>query len=498
MASNDDVKPNNNVDAESGSPHPAGDARQTYQDLFNSVEDAILIQDSDGTFLDVNKGAQRLYGYSKKELVGKNALFLADKKHNDLEKTSAYFEEALQGESQKFEWWGRSKNGKLIPTEIILNSGTYFGKPVVYAIARDISDRKQYEKRITRLKEFYQNILQELPTELAIFNTDAEYVYINPSAIGDPEIRNQMLGRTSEEYAELKGRDPEPYRQRTQWIKNAIRRKQSNSLVERIEDEKGKEVYIQRWIYPILDRDGNVKRALGYGVDITELKQTAQQLKYSLREKNVLLQEIHHRVKNNLAIVNGLIQLQLYNSEEHHPKVQSILRDSISRVHTMGVIHDQLYQSGNLTQVAFDSYIKTLTNQIQDTFWSQDRPIDLQLDCDPIKLNINQAVPCGLLLNEILTNAFKHAFSGQQNARIEIQIQQNAETIQMRISDNGEGLPEEVQDNSPETLGLHMIQTLINQLEASTDIQADQGVTYHISFKKQKSSGSSSSLNIFE
>lgn len=229
-------------------------------------------------------------------------------------------------------------------------------------------------------------------------------------------------------------------------------------------------------------------------MDITDQKETQAKLEHSLVEKEVLLSEVHHRVKNNLAIVSGLMQLQVF--EENNSDLQEKLVTCITRIQAIGSIHEHLYQSNSLAQLRFDKSLKQLVENLSDMY-DQLQAIDFDLNLSPTTININQGVPACLVINEIVTNALQHAFPSKERGLISIDLSnRNDEILSLTISDNGEGLPDHftsiAQDGS---LGLQLVDTLLNQLEAEHSIDSTKkGTKFTFSFKKTSRKGSSSSF----
>ncbi|MDZ7681087.1 MAG: histidine kinase dimerization/phosphoacceptor domain -containing protein [Fodinibius sp.] len=227
--------------------------------------------------------------------------------------------------------------------------------------------------------------------------------------------------------------------------------------------------------------DGKTVSIFGIYVDITERKQAEEKVRRSLKEKEVLLAEIHHRVKNNLAVITGLLELQAYNTESE--EATKVLRISQMRVNSIALIHEKLYQNENLSEISFDQYLEELTEVIVSSLSSAQTDIDICIEADPIKLTVNQAIPCGLILNEMITNAHKHAFKGRDEGQITIQLKQDARDITMQISDNGVGIPEDISLENPSSLGLKLIGTLAKQLKADAEfLDCDTGTTFTLQF----------------
>jgi len=234
--------------------------------------------------------------------------------------------------------------------------------------------------------------------------------------------------------------------------------------------------------YTILSGNGNEMNRIFVASDISTLKEAEQKISDSLKEKNVLLAEIHHRVKNNLAVISGLIEMQLWNIEEEESK--TILRDSQLRIQSIALVHEKLYETDNFAEVKISEYIKELVHGISESFSNPNAEINLHFDCEDIKMNINQAIPFSLLLNESVVNAFKHGFKGCKKGDLKLYLTSTADEITLKVSDNGVGLPSpDIVENS-KSLGMTLIETLTAQLEGNFELKDNDGsgVTFKIVF----------------
>lgn len=209
-----------------------------------------------------------------------------------------------------------------------------------------------------------------------------------------------------------------------------------------------------------------------------------QSLQHSLEEKEVLLKEIHHRVKNNMAIVSGLLTLQVRHAKL--PEVKALFKDSQRRIKSMALIHELLYQNENLSKINFRNYIHELVDGLSSSFQQQETLIDIEIKADDtIELDIVQAVPCGLILNELITNSFKYAFIGKAEGRIAITFCKMAEGLLLEVADNGLGLPAAFEPNYRKTLGMQLVANLVKQIGGQLTIGARQeGASFKIIFNK--------------
>ena len=220
------------------------------------------------------------------------------------------------------------------------------------------------------------------------------------------------------------------------------------------------------------NNDGSPEYIEGITQDITERKLQEAEVLSSLKEKETLLAEIHHRVKNNLAVVSSLIQLQAF--KEENPELSIKLMDSVSRIKTMAIIHEQLYQSNSFANLEFCQNLKKLVLSLTETLRTETQ-ITHSFHCEPTQVNIKQAIPCALIVNEVTTNILKHAFKGRKEGEISIYLSADGKQLSLKITDNGRGMPDNLDPASGKTLGLHLIDTLTRQLEANYHFDSSDG-----------------------
>jgi two-component sensor histidine kinase len=222
-------------------------------------------------------------------------------------------------------------------------------------------------------------------------------------------------------------------------------------------------------------------------VDITERKQAEEKIRQSLLEKEALLREIHHRVKNNLQIISSLLSTQVGRVTE--PAARDALRECQTRVLAIALIHQNLHQSETYLDVPFAEYVRSLGATVLRATRATDRAVDLVFDLEDITLPVDHAVPCGLILNELITNALKHAFVGRKTGVVRVVLRSLPEhRISLSVSDDGVGLPEELgsQLEHATTMGLQLVRTLALQLDATLEIARGGGTSFTITFSLAK------------
>ncbi|MBE0517497.1 MAG: PAS domain S-box protein, partial [Methanophagales archaeon] len=234
-------------------------------------------------------------------------------------------------------------------------------------------------------------------------------------------------------------------------------------------------------ISALKDNDGNIINYLSTQHDITDRKQAEEQIKASLREKEILLREIHHRVKNNLQIISALLDLQSKHVKDK--EAFEMFRESQNRIKSMALIHEQLYQFKDLAKINMAEYIQKLAT---DLFYSygvgRDR-IELKLKAHDVLLGVNTAIPCGLIINELVSNSLKHAFSDGMEGEISIDLRSNNDhTFRLIVSDSGVGFPKDLDFRNTETLGLQLVITLVKQLKGTIELDRSTGTTFKVTF----------------
>ena len=255
---------------------------------------------------------------------------------------------------------------------------------------------------------------------------------------------------------------------------------------EELQNYKGDKFWVVTSKIPLRDSEGQVTGMVGIGKDITERLKYERELKKTLEEKQILLSEIHHRVKNNLAIISSLLYLQLDKTEDQ--RVRSILIDSQNRIHSIALIHEQLYQDAEKgASINMSEYLPRLIDSVENLTGSTKKEVKSRVEAHEISFPLSQAVPLGLLICELLMNAFKHAFEGREKGRILIRLQHKDGEIELEISDDGVGLPGKF-DLAGGSMGMQIVRTLSNQLQGELEYDSvpGKGTTFRLTFRKDE------------
>jgi PAS domain S-box-containing protein len=230
------------------------------------------------------------------------------------------------------------------------------------------------------------------------------------------------------------------------------------------------------------DLDAIERLAVFYALAIQN-KKADEEIKQSLHDKKVLLREIHHRVKNNMQIISSLLNLQLnYVKEE---KAVNVLKESQGRIKSMAMVHEKLYQSPSLTKIDLKDYVEALVSNIFFTYGISANHIKSEVNVENIEIGIDTAIPCGLIINELVTNSVKHAFP-DNNGRVKVKITSHHDDIELLISDDGIGLPENLDYEKTESLGLKLVKSLVDQIDGHMTLHTNDGTSIKIIFQEIK------------
>ena len=217
-------------------------------------------------------------------------------------------------------------------------------------------------------------------------------------------------------------------------------------------------------------------RTLKYAI---ERKQTEEGLKSSINDKDILLKETHHRVKNNMQVIHSLLNLQTHYAK--NKEAVKVLKESQNRVKSMGIIHEKLYKSSDRSKIDFSDYVKSLTTDLLESYDVSDTIFPV-IEIDDIKFNMETAVLCGLIINELISNSLKHAFPNNKTGEVRVSLKLIGNRYQLIVSDNGIGFPEEIDFKNTESLGLQLVNNITGQLDGEIDLDRSVGTKVTINF----------------
>lgn len=391
-------------------------------------------------------------------------------------------------------WPITGKGGKVLgiiqflnkePQDIPLENRSFFD--TVAGMYATVLERRLAEGALSESEERFRSLVENLRESFIIYDRGENRVtYHSPATqkllgishemivgVGLDELVNTLVHENDrkEIIAAL--------RTALEWRKTGFT--ESLNLEFRIKKPEGEVRWIDMVSYP-LPGDGQIS-SLSYIIlfDVTERKLAEEKIKTSLCEKDVLLKEIHHRVKNNLQIISSLFKLQSDSVGEDSRAIE-LFRVARDRIKSIALVHEKLYKSSNLSEVDFASYIKSLVNSLYLSYSVDPKNVKLSLDVSDISLDINKAIPCGLIINELVTNSLKHAFPSGRKGEINVGLTRTHGKLHLVVSDNGVGLPKGFDLIYNDTLGMELIHTLTAQLRGELRFESENGTTFRVTF----------------
>ncbi|MFH1323146.1 MAG: histidine kinase dimerization/phosphoacceptor domain -containing protein [Methanobacteriota archaeon] len=370
-------------------------------------------------------------------------------------------------------------------TDYILKHRLSHLAPAVMRALREVEGRVERKRADEALRESERkyHALAEL-SPVGIFRTDAEgdCTYINE--------RWQMIAGITLEEALGKGwvqslHPDDRNRISAKWQQAARERRQFRSEY-RFRHPNGTTTWVLGQATIERTESKEIAGYIGTITDITERKHAEEQLKESLKEKEILLREIHHRVKNNMQVISSLLMLQEELSEDE--KVIEMLKDSQNRITSMALIHEKLYRSENLSKIDLKEYIDDLVSGLFQSYGISEDKVALNINAENVLLEIDSAIPCGLIINELVSNSLKHAFPEDEIGEINIFIRSTDEDMfEFLIGDNGVGIPKDLDFRKTESLGLRIVNILVeNQLHGEITLNRAKGTEFKIKFRGMK------------
>ncbi len=445
------------------------ESEKKLQTIFELVPIGLILLDSKGVVLDCNHQLSEIFGVPRENYIGKNLPdripegpvrqnlvdTLADNKNHQYE---GPYTSILSGK----ELYIHVSSKKITPDLII-------------AIIMDITEHKRAVNALGKSEAHLKTLVETIPDLIWLKNPDGVYLDCNAKFehfFG--AAKNEIIGRTDYDFVDRKLADF--FREHDRKAMAACRPCSNEEWLTFANG--GYHGFFDTIKTPMSDAGGNLIGVLGIARDVTERKVAEENIKAALQEKEVLLREIHHRVKNNMQVISSLLYLQASRVETRQAK--EALLESQQRIVAMAMIHETLYGSENLAAINLSTYLKNLVHHLQ-RIHSNQRNIRINLDLDKIELDITHALPCSLIFNELITNAFKHAFPNERKGTVQIRLHRvvNQEVL-LEVSDNGVGLSPDLDLVTPSSLGLMLVQRLLNkQLKGSMNVtSANGGATF--------------------
>ncbi|TGK02160.1 PAS domain S-box protein [Leptospira selangorensis] len=435
-----------------------------FRQIFETNQAIKWILDPDsGDILYANQAASQFYGYSQEEIL---KMKITDINIFTKEQIFEEMRQAAIEARQYFRFRHKLKSGEIREMEVYSGPLQFGGKRVLFSILYDVTERVKAISSLEESERRYRSLVESASDSIIITNFGTKILEVN-------RRMSELLEYTKEEL-------------QTFTLKDILDEESYADAIYRIPSlEIGKPVILNRKFKTksgkIIEAEVNAvriddSRYMGIVRDVTERNFMTRTLEKSLKEKEAMLQEIHHRVKNNLQVISSLLGLQYENTED--PNLKRILQECENRVKSMGFVHAELYRSENFAAVDLENYFTTVSSNLIRAYGGVPR-IQLQLDLSSLEVSIERAIPLGLILNELLTNSLKYAFPEDRSGRIQVKIFKEDQNIVFSYSDDGVGFKKENQNGSG-TIGIQLIEILSRQLKANSEFTSENGVVFRL------------------
>jgi PAS domain S-box-containing protein len=427
-----------------------------------------------GIILMVNLQTETSFGYSRTELVGQPVEILVPERFRSahIGFRQAYLASpASRPMGAGRDLYGLRKDGSEFPVEIGLGLIDDEDGSIVLSSIVDITERKRLEHR-------FRQAVESAPNAIVMVNESGIILMVNlQTELSFGYSRTELVGQPVEILVPERSRNAHiDFRQA--YLASPVSRPMGAGRDLYGLHKDGSEFPIEIGLGLIDDENGSI--VLSSIVDITERKNANDKLRQALNEKEMLLKEVYHRVKNNLQVVSSLLNLQARNVKNE--ETVDLLKQSADRIKAMALLHEKLYQSKDLARIDFNEYIHSLVEHLLFGYGAPPGKINLNMRIDDVFLDVDTAIPCGLIINELLSNALKHAFPDDRHGEIGITFRQEQGEFILVITDNGIGFPIGLDFEKSASLGLQLVATLTNQLMGHMTLDQTNGSVFSLRF----------------
>jgi len=449
-----------------------------FEYLHKYANDIIMLADRFLRIIEVNDRACSAYGYTREELLG---LSIPDLMPSGFPSSiEESIRKAVERNGWIFEIRHQRKDGTVFPAEISLRVFETGGEKYHQAIIRDITERQQAKEALEKSNQKYRALFETANDPVFLLDGDRFVDCNRKTLLVFGGRKSEILGKTPFDFSPPVQPDGRTSKEKaTEKIKAALA---GESQVFEWKHRKLDGTELDTEV--TLNRTEVDDRSMVLAIvrDITEWKRSESRLKAAIAERELLLREIHHRVKNNMQVISSLLSLQ---SKRFRDKgVLEAFKESQTRIRTMALIHEKLYQTRDLSRIDISDYVTNLVSYLFRAYRVDPARIGWETDIARKSLDINTSIPCALIINELVSNALKHAFPGEQKGLISIKLSEDGDGIlHLEVRDDGVGLPAAIDIHRTESLGIQIVMMLAEQLEGRVGVERIKGTAFRIDFR---------------
>lgn len=461
------------------------ESQDRYETLFNNSQLGVYRTTPDGRFLMANPALVRMLGYfSVEELTSQNV--------GEVGYQAGYpredFKKRMDAEGELHGWeavWKRRDGSSIYVRENARAVRDASGGIRYYeGTVEDVTERVISEQTLRRDTDLLNRIMETSPAGILMVNRQGLISYANPRAesilgLGRSELLNSPFGDPSWSITDPAGNPVAGDQLPFQKVMSSGQPLYDTRYAIR-PPGKGK-VHLSVNTAPLFDRSGKPEAVVFALEDITSEVRSEDRLRASLKEKEVLLREVHHRVKNNLQIISSLLNLGSRGLREGAE--MDALRECRNRIRSMSLLHETLYRSRDLTRIEFYNYVRKLVTELFQSYGVKADEVALRMEVEDVDMGIDAAIPAGMLINELVSNSLKHAFPAGRKGEVRVQVGANEDgVVTVVVGDNGVGLPRWLDFRQSESLGMQLVTTLTDQLGGTIDLNRNKGTEFTMRF----------------
>jgi PAS domain S-box-containing protein len=446
--------------------------------ILENVSDAVISSDMNFVMKSWNRAAEKMYGWTMKEALGKTFREIIHLEYLDNSRED-FYDKFQKDSSYKGEFIHYRKDGQPIIvfssiTKILDENGRSIG---IVSVNRDITERKAAEKALRESEMKHKSLVINIPGMIYRGYPDWSAEIVSGS--------EGICGYTPEELNSLKNHwagliHPDDNEKVLKEGSRILKKRTNLIQIYRIIDKYQKVKWVEDRKTSVFSGEGEFLGIDGIVFDVTDRIKAVEKIHNSAKEKDLLIKEIYHRVKNNLATLSSLLNLQSLHIEDVQAKIA--FQETKDRILSMALVHQQLYRSEDFSNINYKEYAKTMVTNIFDASGNT-KNIRLHFDLDDISISIDKAIPCGLVLNELVTNATKHAFPENRTGNIQIIMKSlKGNMCELIVKDDGVGIDKNINIFEMKTMGLVLINLLIGQIDGTLNVASNNGTEFRIAF----------------
>jgi len=464
------------------------ESEEHFRKVFEESPIGMAISNDRCRFFKVNSAFCKMLGYTEPELTSLSFKDITHPEH--LVPDTVMVRKMTKGEIQSYKTEKRylKKGGDVMWGALTLSPirKADGGLQFYLAMIEDITEWKQAEEELRESEEKYRSIFENAIEGIFQSTPEGKYLSVNPALarMCGYDSPGQMMDAVTDiqKHLYIRGSD------RVRFMEALEREGIVNEFLMEFRKKDGTSIWASTSARAVRNNQGKILYYEGTTLNVTNRKLLEDRIREDIREKNVMLKEIHHRVKNNLQIIVSLLNLQSGKIRER--KILDAFEEIRHRVYSMALLHEKLYKSDNLADVPFKDYLSTLCRNLVSAFGAAGR-IRLDFDLEGIDLGIDTALPCGLIVNELITNAIKHAFPKGRKGRIAVGFRRkDGKSVELTVADDGVGVPAGFDVAKAESLGLKIIQILTDQINGKMHVRTRKGLSFRLVFPiKERTTG---------